>query len=104
MKKLLLLTSVIFILVFSGCTAKGKIDSNGGSTKADSNVTSTNSTSKDSGVTDAAKDSNSQGSNSATSKPLNSSEKEKIDSIIDSINSSLKSLDDIKDIDLSSIN
>lgn len=130
MKRIIFLTFIISALIFSGCTNKGNVATTKNDDIISTNITkaqtknSTTNQSQDSSkatstetsktvVTSTAEKSQETQPNFKPLKPgtipqLTSAQKAqingKLDSAISSINSSLNSLDNINDVDLSSIN
>jgi len=123
MKRIIFLTFIISILIFSGCSTK----SNVATTKNEDTISTNNSptnqsqdsskaTSTETSTTIATSTTEKSQDPNHNLKPLNpgtlsqltSAQKaqvtSKLDSAISSINSSLNSLDNINDVDLSSVN
>ena len=114
MKRVVLLTVIISTLIFSGCASKSSIG-NDTAKQLKSSTTSGvggNSTSDEATITTSEKVDNTQYNfqplKPGTVKQLTPTQKSqvnnKLNSVITNIDNSLNSLDDIKDIDLDSVN
>lgn len=110
MKKKVLVLTLISLVILSGCSNSAKLNSKNSAKNSDvaatqKNTNETNTKKGDNSVTNSKKVSpKSTEENSIDSIQKKIQVTNKLDSTINSIDASLKSLDDIGDIDLSKVN